>query len=51
MTSRTNTWSGSDVLHLLIVTIPCAERLVTVLETNLVRDLMIHMRMSLHWFG
>jgi hypothetical protein len=38
MTSRTNTWSGSDVLHLLTVTIACAGRLVIVLEMNLVRE-------------
>jgi hypothetical protein len=47
MTSWTDTWSGYDVLHLLSVTIPCAGRLVIVLEMNLVRELMIHACMSL----
>jgi hypothetical protein len=47
MTSRTDTWSGYDMLHLLTITIPCAGRLVIVLEMNLVRELMIHACMSL----
>jgi hypothetical protein len=38
MTSRTDTWSGHDMLHLLTVTIPCAGRLVIVLEMNLVES-------------